>query len=67
MQTDCDVIVIGAGFSGLYAVHKLRDELGLRVQGFDREARGGGLMGLIGMTDANTRMKYAVSGPCIQN
>jgi hypothetical protein len=37
----------------------------LRVQGFDREARGGGLIGLIGMADADTRMKYAVSGPCV--
>ncbi|KKL19973.1 hypothetical protein LCGC14_2460110, partial [marine sediment metagenome] len=27
----CDVIVIGAGFSGLYALHKLRDGLGLDV------------------------------------
>jgi cation diffusion facilitator CzcD-associated flavoprotein CzcO/acetyl esterase/lipase len=34
-----DAIVIGAGFAGLYAVHKLRDELGLRVRGF--EAAGG--------------------------
>lgn len=34
-----DVVVIGAGFSGLYAVHKMRDELGLDVQGF--EAAGG--------------------------
>ncbi|WP_285320757.1 alpha/beta hydrolase fold domain-containing protein [Pseudarthrobacter sp. lyk4-40-TYG-27] len=34
-----DVVVIGAGFSGLYSVHKLRDELGLDVQGF--EAAGG--------------------------
>src|SRR5579864_2653944 len=26
-----DVIVVGAGFSGLYALYKLRDGLGLRV------------------------------------
>lgn len=39
MAADHDVVVIGAGFSGLYAVHKFRDELGLDVQGF--EAAGG--------------------------
>jgi cation diffusion facilitator CzcD-associated flavoprotein CzcO len=27
----CDAIIIGAGFSGLYQLHKLRDELGLDV------------------------------------
>ncbi len=42
MQTDFDVVVIGAGFSGLYAMHKLRDELGLRVQGFDAAGGPGG-------------------------
>ncbi len=30
--TRVDVIVIGAGFSGLYALHKLRDGLGLSVR-----------------------------------
>ena len=39
MQTEHDAVVIGAGFAGLYAVHKLRDELGLEVQAF--EAAGG--------------------------
>ena len=34
-----DVVIVGAGFSGLYAVHKFRDELGLDVKGF--EAAGG--------------------------
>ena len=42
MDFDCDVIVIGAGFSGLYAVHELRDELGLDVQGFDAAGGPGG-------------------------
>ncbi|MGQ0698427.1 MAG: flavin-containing monooxygenase [Panacagrimonas sp.] len=42
MRTDCDAVVIGAGFAGLYAVHKLRDELGLTVQGFDRAGGPGG-------------------------
>ncbi|TXL74139.1 NAD(P)/FAD-dependent oxidoreductase [Vineibacter terrae] len=32
---DFDAIVVGAGFGGLYAVHKLRDGLGLDVQAFD--------------------------------
>lgn len=39
MRTETDVIVIGAGFSGLYAAHKFRDGLGLSVAGF--EAAGG--------------------------
>lgn len=30
-QPEFDVIVVGAGFSGLYALHKMRDELGLKV------------------------------------
>jgi cation diffusion facilitator CzcD-associated flavoprotein CzcO len=29
---DYDAIIIGAGFSGLYQLHKLRDELGLNVR-----------------------------------
>ncbi|AII05694.1 flavin-containing monooxygenase [Rhodococcus opacus] len=32
---DFDAIVIGAGFAGLYALHKLRDQMGLRVQVFE--------------------------------
>jgi len=42
MQTDHDVVVIGAGFAGLYSVHKLRDDLGLRVQAFDAGGGPGG-------------------------
>ena len=34
MDTAPDVVVIGAGFAGLYAVHRLRG-LGLRVQGLE--------------------------------
>ena len=33
--TDVDAVVIGAGFAGLYAVHKLR-QLGLTHRGFER-------------------------------
>ena len=34
-QTDFDAIVIGAGFAGLHALHKLRDQLGLRTRVFE--------------------------------
>lgn len=37
-----DIVVIGAGFAGLYAVHKFRDELGLAVKGFDAAGGVGG-------------------------
>ncbi|MCD2197529.1 NAD(P)/FAD-dependent oxidoreductase [Actinomycetospora endophytica] len=30
-----DAVIIGAGFSGLYMLHKLRDELGLRARVFE--------------------------------
>ncbi|MEZ5263754.1 MAG: NAD(P)-binding protein [Acidimicrobiales bacterium] len=30
-----DAIVIGAGFAGLYALHRLRDAMGLSVRAFD--------------------------------
>ena len=32
---DFDAIVVGAGFAGLYSLHKLRDDLGLKVAVFD--------------------------------
>ena len=32
MGADVDAVVVGAGFGGLFAVHKLRDELGLNVR-----------------------------------
>ncbi|TDC98390.1 NAD(P)/FAD-dependent oxidoreductase [Actinomadura sp. 7K507] len=37
-----DAIVIGAGMGGIYALHKLRNELGLRVRAFDRAGGIGG-------------------------
>ena len=37
-----DVVVIGAGFVGLYAVHRLRDQMGLRVLGVETAADVGG-------------------------
>ena len=30
-----DVVIIGAGFAGLYAIHKFRDEMGLEVQAYE--------------------------------
>ncbi|MBW2232767.1 MAG: NAD(P)-binding protein, partial [Deltaproteobacteria bacterium] len=30
-----DAVVIGAGFSGLYALYKLRDEMGMDVQVYE--------------------------------
>ena len=36
-----DAIVIGAGFGGMYALHRLR-ELGLKVQGFEKGGEVGG-------------------------
>lgn len=30
-----DVVVVGAGFAGIYAIHRFRDQQGLRVQGFE--------------------------------
>jgi cyclohexanone monooxygenase len=42
MATDFDAIVVGAGFGGIYMLHKLRDELGLTVRAFEK---GGGIGG----------------------
>jgi len=39
---DYDAIVIGAGFGGIYMLHKLRNELGLTVRGYDRAGGVGG-------------------------
>jgi cation diffusion facilitator CzcD-associated flavoprotein CzcO len=35
VDLEFDAVVIGAGFAGLYALLKLRDELGLRVRAFE--------------------------------
>ena len=37
-----DVIVVGAGFGGLYAIYKFR-EMGLKVQGFETGGDVGGV------------------------
>ena len=41
-EADFDAIVIGAGFGGIYMLHKLRNELGLKTRAFEK---GGGIGG----------------------
>ncbi|WP_405182699.1 NAD(P)/FAD-dependent oxidoreductase [Nocardia sp. NBC_01377] len=38
----CDAIVIGAGFAGMYALRRFRDDLGMRVRVFERGTDVGG-------------------------
>lgn len=35
MSSELDAVVVGAGFSGLYALHHLRDRLGLTVRAYE--------------------------------
>ena len=37
-----DAIIIGSGFAGLYAIHKLRDQMGMNVVAFDAAGDVGG-------------------------
>ena len=41
IRGEIDAVVVGAGFGGMYMVHKLR-ELGLTIQGFDKAGDVGG-------------------------
>ena len=41
-STDLDVVVIGSGFAGLYALHRLRNGMGLSVRSFDNAGGVGG-------------------------
>jgi len=41
-ETDYDAVIVGAGFSGLYQLHKLRDELGLSVKVIEKADDVGG-------------------------
>jgi cation diffusion facilitator CzcD-associated flavoprotein CzcO len=41
-ETDYDAVIIGAGFSGLYQLHRLRDELGLSVKVIEKADDVGG-------------------------
>jgi cyclohexanone monooxygenase len=40
--TEVDAVVIGSGFAGLYSLYKLRNELGMSVQGFENAGGVGG-------------------------
>ena len=40
--TDFDAVVIGAGFAGLYALHRLRNEMGMTVRAYEAGAGVGG-------------------------
>ena len=42
LEPDLDAVVVGAGFSGLYMLHRLRDVLGLSARVFEA---GGGVGG----------------------
>ncbi|MFC5740528.1 flavin-containing monooxygenase [Dyella tabacisoli] len=42
IKTDFDAIVIGTGIAGIYMLHKLRNELGLKVRAFDKAGGVGG-------------------------
>ncbi|HEV2369598.1 MAG TPA: NAD(P)-binding protein, partial [Acidimicrobiales bacterium] len=35
MSSELDAVAVGAGFSGLYALHHLRDRLGLTVRAYE--------------------------------
>ena len=39
--TDFDAVIVGAGFSGLYALHKLRNEMGLSARVYEAGAARG--------------------------
>jgi cyclohexanone monooxygenase len=41
-DVELDAVIVGAGFSGLYALHKLRNELDLNVRAFDKASGVGG-------------------------
>jgi cation diffusion facilitator CzcD-associated flavoprotein CzcO len=42
-EIECDVLIVGAGFGGVYLLHKLRDEHGLNVKVFEAGADLGGI------------------------
>lgn len=44
-ENETDVVIVGAGFSGLYAHYRLR-QLGLSLTGFEAGPDGGGVWAL---------------------
>lgn len=40
---ECDVLIVGAGFGGVYLLRRLRDELGLKVKVFEAGKELGGI------------------------
>ena len=40
---DVDVLIVGAGFAGVYLLHRLRDELGLNVKVYEAGTQLGGI------------------------
>ena len=40
---DIDVLIVGAGFSGVYLLHRLRDELGLNTKIYEAATDLGGI------------------------
>ena len=66
-----DAIVVGAGVSGMYAIHYLRDELGLQVRGFDSASDVGGTwwynrypgVGLMRQAALSMRIRFPRTSP----
>lgn len=40
---ECDVLIVGAGFGGVYLLRRLRDELGLKVKVYEAGKELGGI------------------------
>lgn len=40
---ECDVLIVGAGFGGVYLLRRLRDELGLKVKVYEAGKEIGGI------------------------
>lgn len=40
---DVDVLIVGAGFAGVYMLHRLRDELGLKCKIYEAGKELGGI------------------------
>lgn len=40
---DLDVLIVGAGFAGVYLLHRFREELGLKVKVFEAGSDLGGI------------------------